>query len=410
MKNLHQCLIAEVAFDPVPIPAGKDPSNWDKLAQRNLAWSDVGSATAVTTFEIRPSPVGLPVGQRVDELMIDWGSTPAGSVATLYLPGVDADEILDIASRIYVSSSLERVDEHTIRCEPRGITYLPIPAASGADRAGLLTVEPPGDLDIGQEFTVAVRQVTNAFAGTLREKDDRIDAAPAKRRRRSAPTAALARAAVGQAAVSQEGNMARGGYDLSQWRRVMGAFQLTVPVKPKQSLLFTEERHLSVLRWIFEAIPTGSRWYPVFERYVDVIGGRVRAFGGDPTQVQPSPFGHPRHGKEPPGTGEHDGPRDDDPWGHGPHDHGPHGHGSHGEERFPNSGKIAGLMFDRFGDFEGFVLEADERERRYFSRERDIEILAERAWRERLRVTVFSEPDEPQRAESIVIWEPPVPL
>ena len=45
--NLHQCLIAEVAFDPVAIPPGKDPSNWDKLAQRNIAWSDVGSATAV---------------------------------------------------------------------------------------------------------------------------------------------------------------------------------------------------------------------------------------------------------------------------------------------------------------------------------------------------------------------------
>ena len=29
LKNLHQCLIAEVAFDPVAIPLGKDPSIWD---------------------------------------------------------------------------------------------------------------------------------------------------------------------------------------------------------------------------------------------------------------------------------------------------------------------------------------------------------------------------------------------
>lgn len=42
--TLHQCLVAEIAFDPIPIPVGKDPHNWDKLAQRNLAWSDVGSA------------------------------------------------------------------------------------------------------------------------------------------------------------------------------------------------------------------------------------------------------------------------------------------------------------------------------------------------------------------------------
>src|SRR4029077_8394686 len=91
LRSLHQCLIAEVAFDPVTIPLGKDPGNWDKLAQRNLAWSDVGSATAVTTFEIRPTQAGLSSGQLVDELMIDWGDTPHGSVATFYLPAVSVD-------------------------------------------------------------------------------------------------------------------------------------------------------------------------------------------------------------------------------------------------------------------------------------------------------------------------------
>ena len=53
-------LIAEVAFDPTPIPVGKDSSNWDKLAQRNIAWSDVDSAQAGTTFEIRPTAETLP--------------------------------------------------------------------------------------------------------------------------------------------------------------------------------------------------------------------------------------------------------------------------------------------------------------------------------------------------------------
>jgi hypothetical protein len=36
------------------------------------------------------------------------------------------------------------------------------------------------------------------------------------------------------------------------WRRVLGAFQL--PVRTKEVLLLTEERDLSVLRWIAEAI------------------------------------------------------------------------------------------------------------------------------------------------------------
>jgi hypothetical protein len=36
-----------------------------------------------------------------------------------------------------------------------------------------------------------------------------------------------------------------------EWRRVLGAFQLTIPVKVKNNeLRGTEERELSVLRWI----------------------------------------------------------------------------------------------------------------------------------------------------------------
>jgi len=79
-------------------------------------------------------------------------------------------------------------------------------------------------------------------------------------------------------------------------------------------------------------------------------------------------------------------------------------------ERAGHKGKVAGLIFDSFGDFEGFVLETAEGERRYFGREHEIELLAERAWRERLRVTVFAGRDEPTRASSIVIREPPTPI
>jgi len=51
-------LVARGGLRSRPTP-GKDPSNWDKAAQRNLAWSDVGSALAVTTFETGDQ-VGLP--------------------------------------------------------------------------------------------------------------------------------------------------------------------------------------------------------------------------------------------------------------------------------------------------------------------------------------------------------------
>jgi hypothetical protein len=80
------------------------------------------------------------------------------------------------------------------------------------------------------------------------------------------------------------------------------------------------------------------------------------------------------------------------------------------EERRAFTGKIAGLIFDHFGDFDGFLLETEEGERKFLSREKDVEELAERAWRERLRITVCAERDQPHRPLSIIIREPPAPF
>ena len=357
LKNRHQCLVAEVAFDPVTIPIGKDPSNWDKLAQRNLAWSDIGSATAATTFDIRPTPLGLAAGQMVDELMIDWGNTPKGSLATIYLPAASADEILSLASRMYITHGLTRVDDHTLRCRTGRITYVPVPAGGSVNYAGLLTVDPPASPWHGDPFTVVVRQVTNAHGARLRETG-----------RAGTP--------------AQEGGRGGNRYDYFQWRRVLGAFQLTVPVKSKASLLLTEERTLAVLRWVAEGIPASSRWYPVFLRYLDVIAGRVKSFGGDPSQILPSPTG--TVGKPGGGPGE--------------------------DVHMARTGKISGLVYDRFGDFEGFVLRTRHGMHQFHSREEDIELLVRRAWRERLRLRVLSEHGEPHHVSSIVILEPPVPF
>jgi hypothetical protein len=79
--------------------------------------------------------------------------------------------------------------------------------------------------------------------------------------------------------------------DVIQWRKVLGSFQLTIPVQTKQVLLEPEERLLSVLRWIAKSIPQDNRWHPVFHRYLKQIAGRVDALGGDSTQVSPSSSG-----------------------------------------------------------------------------------------------------------------------
>jgi len=351
VRNLHQCLVAEIAFDPVAIPDGKDPSDWDKLAQRNLAWSDVGSAQALSAFEIRPTPADLAAGWQPDELMIDWGALPAGSKAQIYLPAVDADEIITLAASMYTSHKLARVDAHTLSCTAAGITYIPIPARAGANYAGLLSVGLPGSVRLGERFDVVVRQVTNAFGR----------AAPPP------PPVPRVEAQIAASAVAE-----------LDWRRVLGAFQLTIPVRSKHELLVPEERNLSVLRWIGGAIPVHNRWYPVFRRYLQQTAGRVSAFGGDPDTVAPSSTGDGGRGRR--------------------------------EQLLAFTGKIAGLRFDRYGDFEGFILDTEDGPHRFHSREPHVRDLAERAWRERLRLTVHAERQRPEHPSSVTIREPTAPF
>lgn len=357
-RALHQCLITEVAFDPSPIPLGADSADWDKLAQRNVAWSDVGSAQAGTTFEIRPTSSSLPAAETPDELMIDWGDTPAID-ASIYLPAVDAADVLTLANRMYTSHKLTSDGQHTIRCKPGGITYVPIPQGGPVNYAGLLTV----DLDTagrrGENFTVVVRQLTNAFGNEPPPPPPPPPPAPQpKIQARTQPRTDV---------VVQ---------DQIAWRRVIGAFQISIPVKEKQSLLVREERNLAVLRWIAEAIPTSSRWYPVFSQYLEFIGGRVTGFGGNPGTIEPSPTGGLRFPLPPPGF-------------------------------FPGigaTGKVVNIVYDRFGDFEGFILRTELGElRRYRGHEERVEELVRSAWRERTVITVFVEPKDPEWAALIVL-------
>jgi hypothetical protein len=365
MRNPHQCFVAEIAFDPISIPPGKDPSNWDKLAQRNLAWSDLpnpgvdGSRRALNTFEVRPSAFGLQHDRTPDEIMIDWNSLPVGTTASIYLPAVLANEVIAMASRMYTAHDLGASDEHTIECAARGITYIPVPTGSGIDFAGLLSVNLPPKIRRGQVFNIVVRQVTDAFG--LRKPPN----PEGKGRRRAAPSA------VGRSEI--------------RWRRTVGAFELAIPIHAKEVLLEPEERVLSLLRWVQKAIPKQSRWFSVFERYLGYIGDRVIGLGGDPTQVPASPFGDT---ETKPSRPEPCGP----------------------EARIHCTGKVSSLIFDRFGDFEGFLLDTEDGERKFFSRENEIEELVERAWCERLRMTVFVERDQPHRPLSIIVREPPAPF
>jgi hypothetical protein len=73
-------------------------------------------------------------------------------------------------------------------------------------------------------------------------------------------------------------------------------------------------------------------------------------------------------------------------------------------------GQVTGLIYDRFGDFEGFVLDTEHGDRNFRSHEHEIEDFARRAWTERIAITVFAHQDEPHRPLSIILRHAPRPF
>lgn len=347
MSN-HACLVTEISYDPDPIPAGANASTSDKIGQRNIQWSSSDnpgpqSAHLVPTlFDLRPTSLDIASDQLPDELMIEWGNTPPGSVASIYWPQLNADDVLQLASRFYSSNVLTKQDAHTIQCVSGGVTYIPIPARATPNLSGLLSVQLPLTVRAGQEFNIVVKRV-RSFAPTRQRK----------------------------------------GPDSISWRYVVGAFQIRVPVSTGPKLLPAEESLLALFKWKLEQIPPGNRWYPALGRYIQQVSGRVSGLGGNPGSIGPSQGGFTS------GGGKH----------HPPH------HQPHREER---TGKVSSVIYDRFGDFEGFVLLSEKGHEHCFrGREPQIERLVRYAWDDRAVITVFTEEHRPEWPVSIVLRRSP---
>lgn len=290
VRGVHQCLVAELRFQPGtedPIPGQAGPGQSDRLAQRNLmvVESDnpgsAGSRTVAHTFELSAStysppgyPVGAPlgllrlVGQGAapqgmavthgrrfpwpDELLFRWGTIPRGSEVEVSFADLDLDEVLRLAATRMGPPVLRKVDGSTLGITVGEATWVPIPGPQKGNVAALLAVRLPEGIKEGQHFSASVAQVSGSS------------------------------------------------------RTVIGTWQLSVPVSKASNLRAAEVRRLSVLKHIASTIPPASRWHPIFQRYLNFIAARVRAYGNDPDLV---------HGN-PNGTGmiwqpEHDGDRTD---------------------------------------------------------------------------------------------------
>ena len=124
-----------------------------------------------------------------------------------------------------------------------------------------------------------------------------------------------------------------------------------------------EIRKLAVLRHIASKMADTNKWWPIFERWLGIIGDRVRGLGGDPNSVEPSSTGNPP--RRPPDGG---------------HDH-------------PASftGKVEALFYDCFGDFTGFLVKSCEKNYRFKACEPGVERVVRAACRDRDTITVATD-------------------
>jgi hypothetical protein len=367
----HHCLVAQIAYADAPITdtggVVASPENNDKLAQRNLQITASGNPgfppthRIPQTFDLRPSPPrGLASGRLAgypDELMIDFGKAPYGSAARIYWPAVRSSDVLALAAGIYPNHLLLALDGHTIECKSGGgVAYVPIPAGSMESFAGLIIIELPAGIRVGNQFEIIVRRITSRLPN-------------------------LDRQLVLTPAVS--GSVAEKSRLVTNWRYVVGTFTIRIPVQQEHSILSGEEELLAILKWRLGIVAPTNRWHPVLRRYVDYVSARVNSMGGNAGAVPAAPSGYyPAPGKT---------------TGHGGAEHG-HSH----------TGKIVGLIYDGFGDFKGCLLETEGGEERSFkSTEAAVEALVRRAWEDRILLSVFTDHHRPERVTSVVLRRAP---
>lgn len=313
-------------------------------------------------FEIKPSASDV----NPDVLMVTWRGTPIQTLAEMYLPAVSSKAVVALADRLYGRHRIVSIDPHTIQFPGTDMTLVPIPAGMGR-YAGLLSVDVRPSLPEGRDFVAIVRQL-NVASATVRQQPPTTPPPPRP------PAPKVAEVAVVDATTDPPptGNLL--------WRQVKGAFQYAVTVKSNAVIRSEQERLVAWLKWRVSITPAQNRWLPVLQRYLTYTEQTVFSLGGDPKSIPPSEVGKIT-GTDPfPGLG-----------------------GGHVVER-ESTGKVAEIIFDRFGDFRGFVIETESgHERRFRATEAAVEQIVREAWVERSVLKVVAGHRDPEDPERVIL-------
>lgn len=460
----HQCLVAQIEYSGTPIPHGSKPNTSDKLAQRNLAIMEVAnpgvgsSRIAFHTFEFEATPGMISAKRLPDELMFEWGNgIPEGTYAKIYVPTWSSSKVLELANDLYVQHDLAADDEQTIIVPGSGTQYIPIPR-SLSRQTGVIVLQFPFGIVKGQRFDLVVRQITNRQhrvplppgKGTYISREEAVALIrgnldvpaiqKAKTKKQIAQTwdqldkvyrlpdnrilytdTAFINNSKDQSLLYEPVDpklVATARRREAKWREVIGAFQFGVAVSVKEDMLLYHLRLLSLFRWRLEMLSRNSRWFKTLSYYVDLLTQKVLGLGGAPYTVPATPDGNIGALTDPKETGDNDdnntgggdnqGTESDDPYFEPDDDD-----WLNETEGLPDpkkvkplmvSGKVSGLLYDHFGDFEGFTLETYGGDHfRFFSQESAILEIVRTAWLERYVVTVITTTKSSRRVRRVLI-------
>lgn len=337
MRGLHQCLVAEIHYWPDDeINSGATPASSDNLAQRNLLFDESDNPGGFASHVVHHTFEMKP--SPVPLTAPPDGVPPATTGATARL---HPDELV--------------IDWGTLPRDSLVTFFMPQVNADDIIRFAARR-QAPGNL-----FRVD--------AHTLRCRVTDVGFFPVP--------GPLAKTIAGLISVQLPPGVVTGQKFTIVLRqvdgrtfRVIGTTQFNIHVKTAADILPRLTRNFSVLKHIALSIPQDNRWYPIFERYLGEMGARLRAMGEDPDSIGPSTDGSGRSDEKP------------------------------REDGAVHSGKVAELIYDCHGDFEGFVLEDCDDRRVFKACERSMEEVVRRACRDRMRVTVNTgqrDRDKPRR-------------
>ena len=348
-----------------------------------------------------------------------------------------------------------------------GFTFVPIPFGTGPNFAGLVTLQLPFGIVRGQIYLITVRRIaTRVYQPREAPPPPRV---PQIERPAASPqlsSDSFIKVNNGKAVAPLRENR------VINWRYTAGMFAIRIPVTNAATMLPIERNIQAIIAWRLNGMATSDRWYNVMQRYLLYLDRIFDGLGGRDLPVIPSPIGVVTIPKpcSPPHDCHHHRPCEHHQEcckchhrrqnslcsqncpghrhcsGHPEHHH-QHSmpedrpecckHHSTSEKGHPickhcnkgkshhclhhkqspcasNAGKchfrgkVVGLRYDHFGDFESFVVDnqCDGLRRRIRCGERSVVDVIDKAWERRDCVEGFTKEGEYEQLESIILGGP----